>query len=253
MACKASLSGRETPSYNGSRLRLTLPHSHRSQPIRVRPSRRLCTVKLPRYAYFEGRIVPYSEAKVGVMTHALNYGTGAFAGLRGYWNSDEEQLFLFRPIDHFIRLLDSAHILCAEVDFTPEMLRDIAVQLLQGEGLREDCYVRPIIYKADETIGVRLHDLRDELTMFAVPFSRYVGRDEAAHAPFSSWRRIDDNAIPARGKITGAYVNSALIKTDALRAGFDEALALTDQGHVSEGSAENIFMLRTGGLIAPPG
>jgi branched-chain amino acid aminotransferase len=186
------------------------------------------------------------------MTHALNYGTGAFAGLRGYWNSDEEQLFLFRPIDHFIRMLDSARILCAEVDFTPEMLRDIAVQLLQEEGLREDCYLRPLIYKADEIIGVRLHDLRDELTMFAVPFARYVERDEDAHATFSSWRRVDDNAIPARGKITGAYVNSALIKTDAVRAGFDEALVLTDQGHVSEGSAENIFMLRGGVLITPP-
>ncbi|OGO70181.1 MAG: branched-chain-amino-acid transaminase [Chloroflexi bacterium RBG_19FT_COMBO_62_14] len=209
-------------------------------------------MKLPRYAYFEGRIVPYSEARVGVMTHALNYGTGAFAGLRGYWNSDEEQLFLFRPIDHFIRMLDSARILCAEVDFTPEMMRDIAVQLLQEEGLREDCYLRPLIYKADEIIGVRLHDLHDELTMFAVPFARYVERDEDAHATFSSWRRVDDNAIPARGKITGAYVNSALIKTDAVRAGFDEALVLTDQGHVSEGSAENIFMLRGGVLITPP-
>jgi len=209
-------------------------------------------VTLPQYAYFEGKIVPYSEAKVGVATHALNYGTGAFAGLRGYWNPEEEQLFLFRPIDHFTRLLNSARIMCAEVDYTPESLRDIAVELMQTEGLHEDCYLRPLIYKADEVIGVRLHDLRDEVTMFIVPFTRYVERDDGAHVTFSSWRRVDDNAIPARGKITGAYFNSALIKTDAVRAGFDEALVLTNEGHVSEGSAENVFILRNGVLITPP-
>lgn len=207
---------------------------------------------LPRYAYFKGKIVPYSEARVGVATHALNYGTGAFGGLRGYWNSEEEQLFLFRPIDHFTRLLNSARIICAEVDFSPEELRDTAVELMQAEGLHEDCYLRPLIYKADEVIGVRLHDLHDELTMFVVPFTRYVDRDAGALVTFSSWRRVDDNAIPARGKITGAYVNSALIKTDAVRAGFDEALVLTDEGHVSEGSAENVFMLRDDVLITPP-
>jgi branched-chain amino acid aminotransferase len=146
-------------------------------------------VTLPQYAYFEGKIVPYSEAKVGVATHALNYGTGAFAGLRGYWNPEEEQLFLFRPIDHFTRLLNSARILCAEVDYTPESLRDIAVELMQTEGLHEDCYLRPLIYKADEVIGVRLHDLRDEVTMFIVPFTRYVDRDDGAHVTFSSWRQ----------------------------------------------------------------
>jgi branched-chain amino acid aminotransferase len=132
------------------------------------------------------------------------------------------------------------------------MLRDIAVELMQTEGLHEDCYLRPLIYKADEVIGVRLHDLRDELTMFIVPFTRYVDRDDEAHVTFSSWRRVDDNAIPARGKITGAYFNSALIKTDAVRAGFDEALVLTNEGHVSEGSAENVFIMRNGVMITPP-
>lgn len=207
---------------------------------------------LPRYAYFEGKIVPYSDAKVGVATHALNYGTGAFGGLRGYWNTEQEQLFLFRPIDHFIRLLSSARIIHADVDFTPEGLTDIGVELMQTEGLHEDCYLRPLIYKADELIGVRLHDLRDALTMFVVPFTRYVDRDDGAHVTFSSWRRIDDNAIPARGKITGAYVNSALVKTDAVKAGFDEALVLTNEGHVSEGSAENVFIMRNGVMITPP-
>ncbi len=206
---------------------------------------------LPRFAYFKGKIVPYQEAKVGVMTHALNYGTGVFGGLRGYWNADEEQLFVFRPLDHYRRLLNSAKLMCMETDFTPERLRDITLELLRAEGYREDCYIRPLLFKADEIIGVRLHDLTDELTMFAVPFTRYVEKEEA-HVTISSWRRIDDNMIPARGKITGAYVNSALIKTDAVRAGFDEALVLTEEGHVSEGSAENIFMVRDGLLITPP-
>jgi branched-chain amino acid aminotransferase len=197
-------------------------------------------------------MVPYSEAKVGVMTHALNYGTGAFGGVRGYWNQDEEQLFIFRVLDHYHRLLQSARMLCASFELPEEELRDITLRLLQAEGLRQDCYIRPLIYKSDEIIGVRLHDLHDELTMFAVPFDRYVERDEGAHVTFSSWRRIDDNAVPARAKITGAYINSAFIKTDAVRSGFDEALVLTNDGHISEGSAENVFMVRNDVLITPP-
>ncbi len=207
---------------------------------------------LPRYAYFQGKLVPYSEAKVGVMTHALNYGTGAFGGLRGYWNPEEGQLFVFRILDHYHRLLQSARLLCATLDLTEEDLRDLTLRLLQAEGLRQDCYIRPLVYKADEIIGVRLHDLHDELAMFAVPFDRYVERDEGAHVTFSSWRRIDDNAVPARGKFTGAYINSAFIKTDAVRSGFDEALVLTHDGHISEGSAENVFMVRNDVLITPP-
>lgn len=207
---------------------------------------------LPGYAYFEGNIVPYGEAKVGVATHALNYGTAAFGGVRAYWNPDEEQLFIFRPRDHFIRLLNSAKLILAEIPHTPESLIEIALELLRVEGYREDVYIRPLIYKAEEGIGVRLHDLRDEITIFALPFTRYVDRDDRAHVTISSWRRIDDNAVPARGKISGAYVNSALIKTDAMRAGFDEALVLTNEGHISEGSAENVFMLRDGVLVTPP-
>lgn len=207
---------------------------------------------LPKYAYFEGKIVPYEEAKVGVMTHALNYGTGAFGGLRGYWNADQEQLYVFRAHDHFARLLNSAKLINAQIPQTVDDLISLTLDLLRMEGYREDVYIRPLIYKSDELVGVRLHDLHDELTIFAIPFTRYVERDDAAHVTFSSWRRIDDNAIPARGKLTGAYINSAFIKTDAMRAGFDEALVLTNEGHVSEGSAENIFMLRDGALVTPP-
>ncbi len=207
---------------------------------------------LPKFAYFEGKIVPYSEAKVGVMTHALNYGTAAFGGVRAYWNDEEKQLYIFRPHDHFKRLLRSARLLCMHFDHTPESLTQILKDLLRAEDAHEDMYIRPLIYKADEMIGVKCHDMTDEITIFTVPFGRYVSNDTGAHVTISGWRRIDDNTIPARGKISGAYVNSALIKTDALRAGFDEALVLTQDGHISEGSAENIFMVRDGVLITPP-
>lgn len=207
---------------------------------------------LPNYAYFKGRIVPYSEAKLGVMTHALNYGTGVFGGVRAFWNSGLEQLFVFRPLDHFRRFLESAKLLCMDLGLSAEEMRDLTLELLRAEGYREDCYIRPLAYKSDEMIGVRLHDLHDDFTIFAIPFTRYVESDEAAHVTISAWHRIDDNAIPARGKITGAYVNSAFIKTDALRHGFDEALVLTREGHVSEGSAENVFMVRNGVLVTPP-
>jgi len=207
---------------------------------------------LPKFAYFKGRIVPYSEAKVGVLTHALHYGTAVFGGLRGYWNEEEEQLFIFRPRDHYKRFLLSAKILRMEVSYTIEDLVQITKDLLRAEGHRTDVYIRPLLYLSDEVIGVRLHGLHPELTMVSVPFGTYVTNDTNAHVTFSSWRRIDDNMIPPRGKIAGAYVNTALIKSDAELAGFDEALVLTQDGHVSEGSAENIFIVRDGVLITPP-
>lgn len=209
-------------------------------------------MSLPKFAYFKGKIVPFSEAKVSVMTHALNYGTAVFGGIRAYWNEDKQQLFLFRPLDHYRRLLNSAKLLCMNVEKSPEELTEVTKELLRAEGYRCDVYVRPLVYKSEEVIGVRLHDLSDDLTIFSIPFDRYVTNDTDAHVTVSSWRRIDDNAIPARGKISGAYVNSALIKTDAMRAGFDEALVLTQDGHLSEGSAENVFIVRDGVLITPP-
>jgi branched-chain amino acid aminotransferase len=206
---------------------------------------------LPNYAYFRGEIVPYSEAKVGVLTHGLNYGTGVFAGVRAYWNEDHEQLYIFRAAEHFQRFLHSAKVMCMEFDHSPESLTNLTLELLRKEGYRRDIYIRPLAYKADEIVGVKLHDLVDEIAIAALPFDSYVANDTNAHVTFSSWRRLDDNMIPARGKVSGAYANSALIKTDAVLSGFDEALVLTQDGHVSEGSAMNIFMLRNGVLITP--
>ncbi len=208
-------------------------------------------MNLPNYAYFRGAIVPYSEAKVGVLTHGFNYGTAVFAGVRAYWNEEHEQLYLFRVADHFQRLLHSAKVMCMDFDYSPESLTKLTLNLLRKESYRCDIYIRPLAYKADEIIGVRLHDLVDEISITAIPFDSYVANDTNAHVTFSSWRRLDDNMIPARGKVSGAYANSALIKTDAVRGGFDEALVLTQNGHVSEGSAMNVFMVRNGVLITP--
>jgi branched-chain amino acid aminotransferase len=209
-------------------------------------------VTLPKFAFFKGQIVPYSEAKVGVLTHTLNYGTGAFGGIRGYWNKEEKQLFLFKPFDHFRRFLESARLLCMELPYSEDDLIRAAMDLLRAENYQEDCYIRPLAYFSDEIIGVRLHDLTAEVSMVSIPMGPYVENDEGAHVTVSSWRRIDDNMIPARGKITGAYINSAFIKTDALRSGFDEAIVLTQDGHISEGSAENIFLVRKGVVSTPP-
>jgi branched-chain amino acid aminotransferase len=207
---------------------------------------------LPRYAFFRGSIVPYSEARVGVMTHALNYGTGVFAGIRAYWNPDEAELFVFRPADHFRRFLESARLLDMTLSFTAEELTDALTGLLRAELHREDCYARPLAFYGDEAIGVRLHNLTPEVSMIAIPYGGYVENEEGVHATISSWRRVDDNMIPARGKITGSYVNSAFAKTDAQRAGFDEAIVLNHDGHVAEGSAENFFLVRHGSVITPP-
>jgi branched-chain amino acid aminotransferase len=209
-------------------------------------------VILPKHAFFEGKIVPFEEAKVSVATHAFNYGTAVFGGIRGYWNEGKKKLFIFRPYDHYRRLLHSGRMMNMEIPYDEEALIQLTLDLVRTEGWQEDIYIRPLIYKADPGIGVRLHDLRDELTIFSMPFKQYLKNATNAHVTISSWRRIDDTMIPARGKVSGAYANSALAKTDAIRAGFDEALVLDQAGHVSEGSAMNIFMLRDGLVITPP-
>ncbi len=207
---------------------------------------------LPKHAYFQGKIVPYSEAKVGVLTHALNYGTAAFAGIRAYWNEESQQLYIFRAADHYRRLLNSCKLLLIELDQTPESLTQITVDLLRADDYHRDIYIRPLAYKSDEVIGVKLHGIQAQLSICSVPFDKYIEDDTNAHVTISSWRRVDDNIIPARGKVSGAYANSAFIKSDAALSGFDDALVLTQEGHISEGSAMNFFMVRDGLLITPP-
>src|SRR6059036_1608500 len=209
-------------------------------------------VSVPNFVFFRGRVVPYADVKFGVLTHALNYGTAVFGGLRAYWNADEKQLFVFRPADHFRRFLQSAKLMCMELPVSGEELLKGLIDLIRAEGHKEDLYIRPLAFDADEIIGVRLHDLHPEVSIVVIPFGNYNKNEEGMHVTVSSWRRVDDNSIPARGKIAGAYVNSAFVKTDAQRAGFDEAIVLNADGHISEGSAANFFLLRNGVFATPP-
>ncbi len=209
-------------------------------------------MSLPNFVFFKGRVVPYSDVKFGVLTHAMNYGTAVFGGLRAYWNDDEKQLFVFRPQDHFRRFLQSAKLLCMDLPMSSDHLVKGLAELIRTEGHEEDLYVRPLAFYSDEIIGVKVHDLHPEVSIVVIPFGAYNKNEDNMHVTVSSWRRIDDNSIPARGKIAGAYVNSAFVKTDAVRAGFDEAIVLNADGHVSEGSAANIVILRNGVLATPP-
>jgi branched-chain amino acid aminotransferase len=204
------------------------------------------------WAFFNGEFVPLRDAKVSVLTHAFNYGTGVFEGVRAYWNADQKQLYGLHLMEHYTRLHRSCKVMRLDLPYSAERLVEITVELLTKCGYREDAYLRPLVYMSSELIGVRLHDLESSFTVFAVPFGTYIDIDRGISCGVSSWRRVDDNAIPARSKITGSYVNAALAKTEAQEAGFDEAIVLTNDGHVSEGSAENLFMVRDGVLITPP-
>lgn len=207
---------------------------------------------LSKHAFFEGKIVPLSDAKISIATHGFLYGTAVFGGIRAYWNEEKKCLFVFRPYDHYRRLLHSARMMTMHTDHDEESLIQLTLDLLRTDNWQQNIYMRPTFYKSDLGIGVKLHDLKDEFCMFVMAYVPYVKNDTNAHVTISSWRRIDDNVIPARGKVAGAYANSALIKTDANRAGFDEALVLDNNGHISEGSAMNIFMVRDGVLVTPP-
>lgn len=207
---------------------------------------------MTKYAYFEGEIRPIAEANVSVMNQTLHYGTGCFGGIRGYWNDEQEQLYVFRLRDHYRRFLNSSKLLLGKLDFTPDQLAQITVDLLTKEGWRENVYIRPLYYKAENGIGVRLHNLRDGLTIFSLPLGRYLASEEGLKVCISSWRRVDDTAIPPRGKIVGSYVNSALIKSEAVLNGFDEAIVLNQDGHIAEASAANLVMIRHGKFVTPP-
>lgn len=207
---------------------------------------------MPPYAFFEGKFVPLSEAKLGIMTHAFNYGTACFEGIRGNWNDEQQQMYIFRIADHYRRLLKNSAVLKMEIPYGADELCQLTLQLAEMCGYREDIYIRPIIYKSSEEVGVRLHNLTDGFLLFTTPFGAYLDVTKGARCCVSSWRRVDDNMIPPRAKITGLYVNSALAKTEAVENGFDEAIMLTQEGHVSEGSGENIFLVMDGKLVTPP-
>jgi len=205
---------------------------------------------LPSYAYFHKQFVPLSEAKIGVMTHSLHYGTAIFEGIRGNWNSEQKQLYIFRLKEHYQRLFNGCRLLNIDLPYTTDELCRITVELVEKCRFQEDIYVRPLAYKSSEALGLRLHGLENDFLVFAIPWGLYLDMDKA-RCMVSSWRRPKDNVIPPQAKITGLYINNSLANTEAVSNGFDEAIMLAPDGHVSEGTGENIFLVINGRLVTP--
>jgi branched-chain amino acid aminotransferase len=222
---------------------------------RAAPAAAAETAEPKHYGYWvfqDGNYVRYRDVSLRLMTHAFSYGTGCFEGMRAYWNDKQRQLYLLQAVPHFARLHRSARVLRMSVDYSVEQLVDAAREILRRNEFEQDCFLRPNVFKASEEIGVRLTGLRDSVTIHAIPFGTYIEVDRGLRCIVSSWRRINDESLPARAKISGSYVNSALAKSEALEAGFDEAIVLGSGGHVSEGSAENLFLIRDGVVYTPP-
>ncbi len=203
------------------------------------------------YAFFQGEYMPLKDAKIGILTQALHYGTACFGGIRANWDGESEQFCIFRLKDHYRRQLDACKILNICLPYDEHDMAEFTVETLRRTGFRENLYCRPLAYKSSEAIGVKLHDLEDDFFVIVTPLPPYLGTG-GIRCCTSSWRRVSDSQISPRGKITGIYVNSALAKTDANRSGFDEAIMLNEKGHVSEGTGENIFVVIKGQLITPP-
>lgn len=205
------------------------------------------------YAFFEGRIIKTEDAKVSIMTNALQYGTAVFGGMRGYYDKKTKTIFVFRPLDHAERLLNSLKILGVSIPYTKEEIVNIVKQLIDKNKPTQNIYFRPFAYAASTLLSPNLsRDREFSLAIYMIPLDDYLPTDKGLSVKVSSWNRISDNSIPARAKITGGYINSALARKEAADHGYDEAIVLTDSGHVAEGSAENIFMVRRGQLITPP-
>ena len=203
-------------------------------------------------AYFEGDYVALGDAKVSIMTHAFMYGTATFEGIRGYWNEEHGELYVLFLHEHLERIRNSAKMLLMEDVPSVEALAAIVLETVRRNGFREDVYIRPSFYKSTKAIGVRLHHLDHELYVISTPFGNYIDIEKGVRIMTSTWRRNADEALPARGKIVGGYVNMAFQKSEAELNGFDEALVLTPDGHASEASAANLFVVRDGTLLTPP-
>ena len=202
-------------------------------------------------AYLDGAFLPFADANVSIATHALQYGTGVFEGIRAYWNATAEQLYVFRLREHFERMTSSCKIMRIALPGDADHLSAIVVELLRRNSFKNDVYIRPLAYKAGRVVKVALHGIRDGFGIYAFPMGGYLPTGGLV-ARTTSWKRISDEAIPARAKITGAYVNTALAVDDAAEGGADEAIFLTASGHVSEGGGSNLYLVRDGVLITPP-
>ena len=204
------------------------------------------------YAFFQGDFVPLEEAKINIDTHALHYGTGSFEGIRGNWNAEKETLYIFRLREHYQRLTQGCSLLMLDIPYSVDDLCDITVDLVERCGFKEDIYIRPLAYKSARQIAnLKLHELDSDFCLMTIPFGDYLDTD-ALRCCTSTWRRPDDRSIPPRFKLTGVYINSILAKTEAVLAGFDEAILLNRDDNVSEGAGENLFMVMDGKLYTPP-
>lgn len=201
--------------------------------------------------FFQNNFVPLAEAKLSILTHALHYGTGVFEGIRGYWNPGESELYLVRPEDHFARWRANCGLLYIDLAISPHELTDLTIDLIHRNRFETNLYIRPLAYRSAARIGIHPDD-RYDFALIAIPYEGYMDSARGIRAAVSTWRRVEDNAIPGRGKICGAYVNSVLAGEEARRNGFDEAIFLTESGHVAEGASCNIFAVRHGKLITPP-
>ena len=202
--------------------------------------------------YFEGAFVPLRDAKISIMTHAFMYGTATFEGIRAYWNEEQGRLYGLKVREHVERIRQSCRILLMKDIPSVDELTRLIIETVRRNGFREDVYIRPSFYKSTKAIGVRLHDLDNELYIITLPFGNYIDTANGVRLMTSSWRRNADEALPARGKIVGGYVNMAFQKSEAELNGFDEAVVLTAGGHVNESSAANIFVIRDGVALTPP-
>lgn len=204
------------------------------------------------FIFFENKFVEHSKAKISIMTNALQYGTAIFGGIRGYYNHERKFLSIFRIDDHYKRFLQALKILGVSFDFGFEQLKEITLTLIKKNKPKTDIYLRPFAYAANLYISPTFYPNESfAFALYMIPLGDYLPTDKGLSVCVSSFRRISDNAIPARAKISGAYVNSALARFEAQKNGFDEAIFLTEDGHVSEGSAENIFIVRDKTLITP--
>jgi branched-chain amino acid aminotransferase len=205
---------------------------------------------MPSYAFFQKQFLPLEEAQIGIMTHALHYGTAVFEGLRGNWNSEQKQTYIFRLKEHYERLENGCRVMNIKLPHSSDELCRLTVELVRKCAFQEDVYIRPLAYKSSQALGVRLHGLEDDFFVFVIPWGPYLDVEKARCA-VSSWHRPEDNVIPPQIKATGIYVNNALAETEAIGNGFDEAIMLSPDGHVSEGSGENIFLVIDGKLVTP--
>ncbi|HVB07196.1 MAG TPA: branched-chain amino acid transaminase [Acidimicrobiales bacterium] len=201
--------------------------------------------------WMDGELVDWEDATVHVLTHSLHYGTGVFEGIRAYATPDGPGVF--RLSDHISRLLRSAHILALEVPFSHAELSAAVLDTVRASGL-DACYIRPLVYLGYGEMGLNPLFSEVKVSVAVWPWSAYLGEEGIAKGirlKVSSWARHDPRAMPTAAKATGMYINSSLAKVEAVRAGYDEALLLTTDGYLSEGTGENLFIVRDGVLYSP--